>query len=62
MPKCLECPLSQCRYDVLGGARVILNRDRDAAMRRLRAEGLKVYEIAERFNVGTRTVIRATAA
>ena len=33
---CLSCPLPQCRYDVAGGARAMLNRVRDDEIRYLR--------------------------
>lgn len=56
---CLTCPLPHCRYDVAGGARALLNRARNAEMRRLRLHGgLPVDEIARRFRVSRRTVFR----
>ena len=57
-PKCLECPLPRCRYDVKGGARVMINVDRDAEIERLRAEGYSHDDIAARFGVSRRTVFR----
>jgi hypothetical protein len=59
-PSCLACPLPRCRYDVPGGVRTLLNRERDHQMRVLREDaGLSVDEIAERFDVSRRTVFRA---
>lgn len=61
-PSCLSCPLARCRYDVPGGVRALLNRERDRQMRLLRTEaGLSVDAIAERFQVSRRTVFRALA-
>lgn len=61
-PSCLSCPLPRCRYDVPGGVRALLNRERDHQMRVLKEDtGLTVDEIAERFQVSRRTVFRALA-
>ena len=57
---CLRCPLLRCRYDVPGGVRTLLNRERDHQIRMLRDESdLNVDEIAARFRVSRRTVFRA---
>jgi len=57
---CLECPLQRCRYDVPGGVRALLNRERDHQIRVMRdTSGLCVDEIAARFRVSRRTVFRA---
>ena len=57
---CLSCPLPQCRYDVAGGARTMLNRVRDDEIRYLRRElAVPVDEIARRFRISRRTVFRA---
>ena len=57
---CLRCPLMRCRYDVPGGVRTLLNRERDHQIRMLRDESaLTVEAIAERFRVSRRTVFRA---
>jgi hypothetical protein len=59
---CLRCPLPRCRYDVPGGVRTLLNRERDREIRRLRREtALSVEEIAARFAVSRRTVFRVLA-
>lgn len=58
-PSCLRCPLPQCRYDVPGGLRQILNEARDAEVVRLRfQERVPVNEIAARFGLSRRTVFR----
>ena len=57
---CLRCPLMRCRYDVPGGVRTLLNRERDHQIRMLRDDStLTVEEIAARFCVSRRTVFRA---
>jgi len=61
-PSCLSCPLPRCRYDMPGGVRALLNRERDHQIRILREDaGLSVDEIADRFQVSRRTVFRALA-
>ncbi len=62
-PSCLSCPLPRCRYDVPGGLRTLINRERDQQIRSLRDDaGLTVDEIAERFQLSRRTVFRALSA
>ena len=57
---CLACPLQRCRYDVPGGVRALLNRERDHQIRVMRDDsGLCVDDIAARFHVSRRTVFRA---
>ena len=57
---CLACPLQRCRYDVPGGVRALLNRERDHQIRVTRdSSNLSVDEIAGRFHVSRRTVFRA---
>ena len=57
---CLACPLQRCRYDVPGGVRALLNRERDHQIRVTRDSGnLSVDGIAARFHVSRRTVFRA---
>lgn len=57
---CLTCPLPRCRHDVRGGARTILNADRDREIRRCRDEELMPIDaIAVHFEVSRRTVFRA---
>lgn len=56
---CLACPLPRCRYDIPGGARALLNVQRDEEIVRMRVEGgLEVDEIARRFRISRRTVFR----
>ena len=57
---CLACPLQRCRYDVPGGVRALLNRERDHQIRVMRdSSEMGVDEIAARFRVSRRTVFRA---
>lgn len=59
---CLSCPLPRCRYDVPGGVRTMLNRERDHQIRVLRDDcGLSVDDLAEAFDISRRTVFRALA-
>ena len=56
---CLSCPLPRCRYDVPGGARALLNRERDREIRRFHDEiELSVSQIATHFRISRRTVFR----
>lgn len=57
-PSCLTCPLPRCRYEEPGGLRAILNESRDREMVELRARGVSVDSIANRFGVSRRTVFR----
>ncbi len=55
-PKCLECPLPACRYDLppkRAGALL-----REAQLRALLAQGLTADEAAARMGVSRRTVFR----
>ena len=58
-PHCVECWLPVCRYEVKGGLRALLNRQRDEWIREARAGGGKVAEIAEILGISERTVCRA---
>ena len=58
IPSCLSCPLPKCRYDVEGGARAILNSERDRAIVRLHDSGDSVDQLAADFNVSRRSVFR----
>lgn len=61
-PSCLSCPLVRCRYEVAGGVRALRNRERDAKITRLRAQGLTGPQVAEQMGVSLRTVMRAGEA
>lgn len=55
-PRCLACPLPQCRYDLPPKrAQALL---RAAKLRPLLAEGLTVDEAAARLDVSRRTIFR----
>ena len=58
-PHCVECWLPVCRYEVKGGLRALLNRQRDEWIREARAGGGKVAEIAQIMHISERTVCRA---
>ena len=59
---CLSCPLPRCRYEEPGGLRALLNETRDQQILELRAEGVPVGELADRFGVSRRTVFRVLGA
>lgn len=60
-PKCLECPLEQCRYDVDGGVRSIENAERDARIERRHRAGWDNNRIALSEGTSLRTVQRVLA-
>ena len=56
-PKCLECPLPQCRYDEPWGYQKLLLRQRDqAVIAAMEQDGLNVDQAAERFGLVVRTI------
>lgn len=57
-PTCLGCPLARCRYDVLGGERVELARERRARVRELMDAGVEADAVAVELGVSLRTVFR----
>ena len=58
---CELCPLERCRYEEPGGIRAIRNAERDPQIIALRAEGMPVDDIAERFRLSRRSVYRVVA-
>jgi hypothetical protein len=60
-PTCLRCPLERCRYDEPGGARMVLQRPRDAAVRIRREEGEGIAALASEFSISRRSVFRILA-
>lgn len=57
-PSCLACPLPQCRYDVPGGARIMLNEVRDTRIAQAHAAGASVDDLAATLQISRRTVFR----
>ena len=57
-PHCLTCPLPRCRYEEPGGLKGMLNAMRDRQIVELRARGISVEDIADRFGVSRRTIFR----
>ena len=55
-PRCLECPLPACRYDLPPKRAGALMRE--AELRRLLAEGLTADQAAMKMGVSRRTVFR----
>lgn len=62
-PKCLECPRSTCRYDYSKTLRVIDLRIpiRDGGIRRQRALGASIQQLADEFGLSKRTIFRVTS-
>ena len=56
---CLSCPLPQCRYDVPGGKRALLNIYRDRRIASLR-HSHTVPVVAKIVGVSRRTVVRVS--
>lgn len=61
-PRCLACPLPQCRYDVAGGARTIRNAARDPQILAAHAAGASIDSLVAQFAVKRRTVFRVLRA
>ena len=57
-PRCLQCPLPQCKYDAGAGSRRLVNGPRDSEIRQLRADGAKVKSLAQRFSLTQRSIFR----
>jgi hypothetical protein len=57
-PRCLECPLPQCKYDDPGWYQEELRRKRDDGVLEAYWRGLNAGEVAEQFGVSARTVHR----
>ena len=61
-PKCLECPLPQCKHDDPAAYQRCQRQRMDAArIATMDRENLTVAEAAERFNITIRTVFRIRA-
>jgi hypothetical protein len=60
-PKCVECPLPLCRYEVPGGIGELTRSPRDEDIRTLRQQGASVAELMERSGLSRRTVFRILA-
>lgn len=59
-PSCLNCPLPVCIYDEQGGRQRLLKKRRAEEMARLLfSEGKNIKEVAQIYNISTRTVQRA---
>jgi hypothetical protein len=59
---CLDGPLPRCRYEEPGGLRALMNEHRDRQILDLRARGVSVEELADRFGVSRRTIFRVISA
>lgn len=60
-PKCLECPLPQCKYDDPSGHLRQLRQQKDAQiLEGMKQRNLSVDEAARLFGVTTRTIFRVS--
>ncbi len=57
-PKCLECPLPECKYDVFGYTRKVKLDRMAGVVFQLRCAGLTEGQIAASVGIGIRTVQR----
>ena len=56
-PSCLNCPLPQCRYDG-PERRQVVKELRNEEVIRLHDEGETISQLAQRYQVSTRTIYR----
>jgi hypothetical protein len=61
-PKCVDCPLPVCRYEVHGGYAAIQRPDRDAEIIQRRRAGAKILELQDRFGLQRRQIFRILAS
>jgi len=60
-PKCLECPLPQCRWDDPAGYYRQMRQQKDARiLEEMKQRNLSVDEVAMLFGVTTRTIFRVS--
>lgn len=56
---CLRCPLPQCRYEVSGGATMMLRMGRDESiLTAAKRDGASVDDLAAMFGLSRRTIFR----
>ena len=60
-PRCLECPLSACKYDDVGPHRSWLAKNRLFGVKAELAKGDLLKDIAERHGITERTLYRYRA-
>lgn len=59
-PRCLDCPFSSCRFDVLGGVAAMQRRERDARIRERIQAGADIDTVAAEFGLSRRNIYRIT--
>lgn len=57
-PRCLDCPLPRCRYEIQGGAAAMRRVERNAEIIAEHADGLSIDALAERHHISRRGVFR----
>ena len=61
-PKCLECPLPQCKHDdPLGYVRGLMQQRDALILEEMEQRGLSVEEAAQVFGITVRTIFRVKA-
>ena len=57
-PKCLECPLPRCRYDMRAGGQELRKMIRNLKIKQGLDEGRTIKELAEEYGLCERTIRR----
>jgi len=57
-PKCLECPLPRCRYDMRVGGQELRKTIRNLKIKQGLDEGRTIKELAEEYGLSERTIRR----
>ena len=60
-PKCLECPLPRCRYDMRAGGQELRKTIRNLKIKQGLDEGRTIKELAEEYGLSERTIRRVVA-
>ena len=60
-PKCLECPLPRCRYDMRVGESGLRKMIRNLKIKQGLGEGRTIKELAEEYGLSERTIRRVVA-
>ena len=60
-PKCLECPLPRCRYDMRAGGWELRKTIRNLKIKQGLDEGRTIKELAEEYGLSERTIWRVVA-
>lgn len=61
-PRCVECPLPRCRYELPGGLSGLRRRGRNANVLAFHRRGSSIDTLARDFNLSRRTIFRIVAS